>query len=57
MLRLRKIFSLFDEDNSGTIGHKEIKNLHRRLGEAITDAEVRSLTTGMTQAQLRTGHP
>ena len=37
---LRSVFALFDTDNSGTIGHAEIKNLHTRLGESITDAEV-----------------
>jgi len=39
MERLQQIFLLFDEDNSGTIGAGEIQALHKRLGEAITDAE------------------
>ncbi|ETV93681.1 hypothetical protein H310_12448 [Aphanomyces invadans] len=37
--RMKQIFSLFDQDNSGRVNAADLKELHRRLGEPITDEE------------------
>ncbi|KAH9147186.1 hypothetical protein AeRB84_008685, partial [Aphanomyces euteiches] len=37
--RMKQIFSLFDKDSCGRVSANDLKDLHRRLGEPITDEE------------------
>lgn len=45
---VRSIFDMFDLDNSGGINHSELKNLHAKLGEPLTDTEVRTAMLTMS---------
>lgn len=40
---MRAIFELFDKDNSGYIEIAELRELHTRLGEPITEAEAQNV--------------
>ena len=40
---IRKAFRLFDIDNKGTIGFKELKRVAKELGENMTDEELREM--------------
>lgn len=37
--RMKQIFSLFDKESTGRVSANDLKDLHRRLGEPITDEE------------------
>lgn len=37
---LREAFAVFDSDNSGAIDRKELKRLMKKLGQALTEAEI-----------------
>ena len=43
---LHKDFKLFDRDNSGKIGFKNLKSVAKELGENMSDCEIKALIKG-----------
>jgi len=37
---IRKVFNLFDDDNTGKITHRNLKRVANELGETMTEAEL-----------------
>jgi Ca2+-binding EF-hand superfamily protein len=40
---IAKVFALFDHDNAGRIGFRELKRVVSELGEGISDDEMREM--------------
>ena len=43
---LKDAFNVFDSDHLGSIDHNELAQIMKKLGQALTDAQIDSLARG-----------